>query len=119
MLLFKKRFLAAIRAGSKTQTVRLWQHCRMKAGQRSYIPGVGYIRVLAVDAVQLNELTEADAVADGFASAQLLRDEIEALYPQELAAGHQAYRVRFRLFSAEETAAALAEKAARGTKRRQ
>ena len=40
MLLFKKKFLAAIRSGRKTQTIRLWKHQRMRSGQRSYIPGV-------------------------------------------------------------------------------
>ena len=55
MLLFKKRFLEAIRAGQKTQTIRLWKHVRMRAGQRSYIPGAGYIRVTAVEEVRLEE----------------------------------------------------------------
>lgn len=97
MLLFKKKFLDAIRRGEKTQTVRLWKFSRMKGGQRSYIPGVGYIRIMAVDAVRLDELTDTDAVLDGFASADLLRREIEQLYPDQLAAGYQAFRIRFRL----------------------
>jgi hypothetical protein len=49
MLLFKKKFLPAIRRGEKTQTVRLWKHRRLRPGQRSYIPGAGAIRVKAVD----------------------------------------------------------------------
>ena len=48
MLLFKKKFLPAIRSGEKTQTIRLWNVCRMKSGQRSYIPGAGYIRLALV-----------------------------------------------------------------------
>jgi hypothetical protein len=55
MLLFKKKFLPAIRSAAKTQTIRLWPFCRMKPGQRSYIPGAGYIRILAVDKVELGE----------------------------------------------------------------
>ncbi len=39
MLLFKKKFLAAIREGSKTQTIRLWKHRRMRAGQVTVKPG--------------------------------------------------------------------------------
>lgn len=66
MLLFKKKFLAAIRAGEKTQTIRLWKHRRMRAGQRSYIPGIGPIRLTAVDEVDLDGLTDADARPDGF-----------------------------------------------------
>ncbi len=96
MLLFKKKFLPAIRSGEKTQTIRLWKYRRMRAGQRSYIPGIGYIRIEAVDEVQLDALTDEDARPDGFATADLLREEIARLYPQQLADGHQAYRVVFR-----------------------
>jgi hypothetical protein len=96
VLLFKKKFLPAIRAGEKTQTIRLWKHRRMRAGQRSYIPGVGHIRVTSVEEVQLEQLTDADAQPDGFASAEDLRREIRALYPQQLAAGYRAYRVAFK-----------------------
>ncbi len=97
MLLFKKKFLAAICAGQKTQTIRLWKYRRMRSGQRSYIPGAGYIRILAVDEVQLDALTDEDALPDGFQTAAQLRAEIERLYARELAAGYRAYRVKFRL----------------------
>ncbi len=97
MLLFKKKFLPAIRSGQKTQTIRLWRYRRMKAGQRSYIPGVGYIRLTAVDEVDLSELTDADARPDGFESADQLRAEITQLYPEQLAAGYQAYRIVFAI----------------------
>lgn len=112
MLLFKKKFLRAIRSGEKTQTIRLWRVCRMKAGQRSYIPGAGYIRVVSVEPVELPSLTDADARPDGFESADDLRQELAALYADQLAAGHRAYRVRFELFSSEEQAAAVAEREA-------
>ena len=102
MLLFKKRFLPAIRAGEKTQTIRLWKHRRMRAGQKSYIPGAGHIRVTAVDEVQLDELTDDDARPDGFDTADQLREELARLYPQQLAAGHRAYRIAFHLLPPEE-----------------
>jgi hypothetical protein len=102
VLLFKKRFLPAIRCGQKTQTIRLWQHRRMRAGQRSYIPGAGHIRVTAVEEVRLEDLTDADARPDGFETADQLRSEIAALYPAQLAAGHRAYRIVFQLVPAEE-----------------
>ena len=97
MLLFKKKFLAAIRAGEKTQTIRLWRHRRMRAGQRSYIPGAGHIRLTAVEEVDLSQLTDADARPDGFQSGGQLRAEIVRLYPRELAVGYRAYRVVFTL----------------------
>ena len=97
MLLFKKKFLPAIRSGQKTQTIRLWKYCRMRGGQRSYIPGAGHIRVIAVEPVELAELTDADAQPDGFETADELRTEIAQLYPEQLAAGYRAYRIVFAL----------------------
>ena len=101
MLLFKKKFLDAIRQGRKTQTVRLWKWRKMKPGQRSYIPGAGYIQVVTVDEVALPELTDDDARLDGFESADTLRREIEQLYPKQLAAGYRAFRIRFTLLPAD------------------
>ncbi|MEN6451182.1 MAG: ASCH domain-containing protein [Thermoguttaceae bacterium] len=97
MLLFKKKFLPAIRAGEKTQTIRLWPFRRMRTGQRSYIPGAGYIQVTAVEEIELAGLTDADARPDGFETAEQLRAELNRLYPKELAAGYRAYRVVFAL----------------------
>jgi hypothetical protein len=97
MLLFKKKFLPAIRQGRKTQTIRLWKHRMMKAGQRSYIPGVGYIRVTGVDRVDLKSLSDDDARPDGFETADELRAELANLYPKQLAEGYAAYRVVFHV----------------------
>jgi hypothetical protein len=102
MLLFKKKFLPAIRIGEKTQTIRLWKYRRMRTGQRSYIPGVGHIRLTAVDEVNLAELTDDDARPDGFVSADALRAELAQLYPEQLAAGYRAYRIRFEKTNGEE-----------------
>jgi len=113
MLLFKKRFLAAIRSGEKTQTIRLWPYRRMRAGQRSYIPGVGYIEVLTVDEVELAELLDADAIPDGFATADELRAEIARIYENPENANYRAYRVQFRVLTPEEQTAARAERRSR------
>lgn len=112
MLLFKKKFLDAIRSGEKTQTIRLWNACRMKTGQRSYIPGAGYIRVVSVEPVEIESLTDDDARPDGFATAGDLRQELNSLYAEALAAGQQAYRVRFELFSEAEQAEAVVQRRA-------
>lgn len=97
MLLFKKKFLLAIRQGEKTQTIRLWRFRRFRSGQRSYIPGAGYIRVDTVEQVQLDQLTDEDAIPDGFATADALRAELQEIYGDKIAAGYQAYRVIFHL----------------------
>jgi hypothetical protein len=95
MLLFKKKFLDAIRSGEKTQTIRLWKHRMMRNGQRSYIPGVGYIRILEVEQVAVGELTDADAIPDGFPDAASLQAELQTIYGEKLSAGYKAFRVVF------------------------
>jgi hypothetical protein len=95
MLLFKKKFLPAIRAGEKTQTIRLWKFRHMRAGQRSYIPGVGSIRITAVDPIDIDALTDADAIPDGFPSASALQNELRTIYGEKLASGHKAFRIAF------------------------
>jgi hypothetical protein len=107
MLLFKKRFLPAIRTGQKTQTIRLWKHRRMRAGQRSYVPGVGAILVEAVEPISLDDLTDADAELDGFSSLAALRQELADLYLAQAAEGQQFYRVRFSLAPRETSAEPL------------
>ncbi len=97
MLLFKKKFLDAIRTGAKTQTIRLWKHRHTRAGQRSFVPGVGAIRVESVEAVEVDALTDADALPDGFESAAALRNELQTIYGDKLRAGYQAFRVVFSL----------------------
>jgi hypothetical protein len=95
MLLFKKKFLDDIRSGAKTQTIRLWKRRMMKAGQRSYIPGIGPIRVTTVEQVEVADLTDADAIPDGFPNAVALQTELRTIYGEKLEEGHQAYRVIF------------------------
>jgi len=97
MLLFKKKCLAAIRAREKTQTIRLWKYRMMREGQRSYIPGAGYITIDRVEQVNIAELTDADAIPDGFPTADALRAELDALYADKIAAGYNAFRVVFHL----------------------
>lgn len=97
MLLFKKKFLDAIRDGTKTQTIRLWRWRRMKQGQYSYIPGAGYIVIDEVTEVRLEDLTDDDALPDGFLSAADLRAEIAQLYPSAESDGYRAFRIRFHI----------------------
>ncbi|QDU91081.1 ASCH domain protein [Pirellulimonas nuda] len=97
MLLFKKKFLEAIRCGAKTQTIRLWKHRHVRSGQRSYIPGVGAIRIESVEAVAIDALTDADATPDGFETAAALQQELRTIYGDKLRAGYTAYRVVFAL----------------------
>ncbi len=103
MLLFKKKFLPAIRSGEKTQTIRLWKWRMMRSGQRSYIPGIGRIHIDCVEQVRLEDLTDADALPDGFATADALREEIVNIYGDKLAEGCQAFRVVFHIAGEEDS----------------
>ncbi|GHT18893.1 hypothetical protein FACS1894189_7280 [Planctomycetales bacterium] len=102
MLLFKKKFIDPIRRGEKTQTIRLWDRRRMKPGQRSYIPGIGYIAILLVEPVELDQLTDDDAVPDGFATAALLREELQSLYSEKIEQGFIPFRICFSVYPKQE-----------------
>ncbi|HVT29397.1 MAG TPA: ASCH domain-containing protein [Lacipirellulaceae bacterium] len=95
MLLFKKKFLPAIRSGEKTQTIRLWKFRHMRSGQRSYIPGIGHIRITSVEPVDIDSLTDDDAIPDGFPDAAALKSELRTIYGDKLAQGYQAFRITF------------------------
>jgi len=111
MLLFKKKFIPAINAGTKTQTIRLWKHRKMKAGQQSYTPGVGYLRITAVDEVTLDTLTDEDAKLDGFDTLAALCHELKDIYGDQLSQGWQLFRVRFEVLDAVEQLRIKARKA--------
>jgi hypothetical protein len=94
-LLFKKCFWDAIRAGTKRTTLRRWDRPRAKAGERAFAPGVGWLSVRAVDVVELDELGEADARADGFESLHQMRQALDEIYPHHATDGKQWFRVAF------------------------
>jgi hypothetical protein len=74
----------------------------MRTGQRSYIPGAGYIRITGVAEVELGDLTDDDARPDGFETADSLREEIARLYPKQIAEGYKAFKISFQLLPPEE-----------------
>ncbi len=94
-LLFKKWFWDKIRAGTKRTTLRRWKSPRVKPGGRAYALGVGWLRVGAVEVVELSALREADARADGLASIKEMTDALAAIYPDQAGDGKRWYRVEF------------------------
>ena len=94
MLLFKKKFLEPIASGAKRQTIRVWPRRRLRAGQVEFIPGLGRILVTAFEPVRPDDLTEEDAVLDGFASRQAMMDELRSLYGERLGEA-PCFRIRF------------------------
>jgi hypothetical protein len=71
-MLFSKWSWAGMEDGSITVTFRRWKRRQVVAGN-TYRTPVGRIEVTAVDVVDEDEITEADAGASGFASAEALR----------------------------------------------
>ena len=69
MLLFKKKFLPAIRAGEKTQTIRLWKFRHTREASAVTFLASGHIQITAIEPVEIDALTDADAIPDGFESA--------------------------------------------------
>ncbi len=81
MLLLKRHLVLLVRQGLKRQTLRLWTRALVRVGQLSYTPGLGRMKILAVDLLPaLDSLTEEDARADGFKSLRELRAELRKIY---------------------------------------
>jgi hypothetical protein len=101
MLLMKKEFFPAIRAGLKTTTLRYWRRRMVRVGSRHRVRGLGQVWIDQVRAVDLAELTDADARADGFADVVQLCTVLERLYPAMRGgaggsgATRQLYQVQF------------------------
>ena len=99
MLLMKKAFFDAIRSGRKATTVRFWKHQMVRPGEVHTMPGLGKVRIDDVRKLALSELTDADAVADGFESAAELIAALKRIYPtlgdDGAADGCTLYAVRF------------------------
>ncbi len=94
MLLFQKRFYAAIAAGTKTTTVRRWRRRQVRPGSVHTVPWLGRLAIESVEPVELADLSAEDAAADGFESLSALRAVLAELYAPD--APGRWYRVRFR-----------------------
>ncbi len=95
MLLLKKHLVELVIAGKKRQTIRFWSRPIVSVGQISFTPGLGKILITKVEQLaEIEQLTQTDALADGFASRAELLDELKRLYPT-VPPGKRLYRVVF------------------------
>lgn len=95
-LLFNKCFWKAIHDGTKRTTIRRWRTARLKAGQRAFAPGVGWLIIESVEQLDdLDALGDADARADGFETIDQMRQALAAIYPSQAGDGRQWFRVAF------------------------
>src|SRR4051794_6902406 len=75
-VLFQKRFWPLIANGSVTVTFRRWRQRQVREGRRYRTPA-GFIDVDRVGVVDASEVTDADAVDAGYASAEALLAGLE------------------------------------------
>jgi hypothetical protein len=94
-LFFKKPLQDAIREGRKRTTIRRWARPLVRAGAEAFAPGVGWLAIESVESVELEHLSDADALADGFDSHARLLAALHALYPDQARDGKQWFMVRF------------------------
>ena len=92
LLLFKREYFSAIRSGSKRTTIRRWDRPRVRAGGNAFA-----LSIESVDAVELKNLSDRDALADGFRSAAQMRKTLRRLYPASRNDKRFWFLVKFRL----------------------
>jgi hypothetical protein len=96
MLMFKKKFLASIAAGTKTTTLRYWRSPRVRPGSVHAVPGLGRVRIESVEPIPAGSLRRRHALADGFATLRALRAALRELYGQPARGdSRRLYLVRF------------------------
>ena len=88
-MLFAQWAWDGIRDGSITVTFRRWKRVQAVAG-RPYRTPAGRIKVTAVDVVEPSAVTDADARASGYPSADALLGDLRGSPDQPI------YRIRFR-----------------------
>ncbi|HEU0023667.1 MAG TPA: hypothetical protein VFQ12_03505 [Thermoleophilaceae bacterium] len=98
-MLFRRRFLDGIEAGTVTLAFRRWERPRVRAGTRLRTRA-GVLEILAIGEVAPAEVTEADARRAGYASPAELLDDLPAregpLYRVELRRAGPDPRVALR-----------------------
>ena len=95
MLLIKRQYFEAIRAGTKTTTLRYWRWARVRPGSVHKVPGLGLVRIDIVQFASEARLTDSDARADGFVSLDDLLRALRQMYPPQSRNGRRLYHVHF------------------------
>ena len=85
MLLFKKAFFAGLTSGAITLTFRRWQKPHVRPGGRYRCHPIGVLEVDAVDRVTVERISDADALACGFATRDALVAYLAELGPLDAA----------------------------------
>ena len=95
MLLMKKEFFEAIRSGRKTTTLRYWRWLHVRVGSVHNVRGLGRVRIDAAGEVDPDELTDADAQADGLEDLASLTEALKTIYPPDKRNGRKLFQLEF------------------------
>ena len=87
-MLMRNEVLLRVAAGEITVQFRRWRRPTVRSGGQLRT-AVGVLAILAVDPIELGDLTEAAARQAGFAGLESLREDLESQR------GGQLYRIRF------------------------
>jgi hypothetical protein len=100
-LLFEQRFWPLIATGDVTLTFRRWKRRQVVAGHRYRTP-VGFIEVTSIGVVDPASISDADAVASGYPSADAVRAALRGT------ADLPTYRIAFSFVGGPDPRAELA-----------
>ena len=75
-MLIKQADLKRIQAGEVTLVFRRWERPTVKPGG-TLLTSVGQLAIHEVEPVELDELTDQDALGGGFARVSLLREALQ------------------------------------------
>ena len=93
---FSKKFRPLILSGDKTQTIRIWKKCWLREGSVVLSPGLGRLKIQEITELGLAELTNEDALRDGFKDRQALFDVLRKIYRFSHVGAIRCYRIRFK-----------------------
>lgn len=96
-ILFKRKFLDLIISGKKTQTIRNWKNTKIQIGEvveaTNIKDGVNII-INSINKKKFSEVTEEEAILDGFQSLKELKEEVSKIYENS---DFEAYIINFSL----------------------
>jgi hypothetical protein len=101
MLFLKKCYFDAVRRGEKTTTLRYWPRRMVRPGSVHGVRGLGRVRIDEVRIIQVEDLTDDIARADGLADRGEVIRTLNDYYPPDVRAGRDLYLVRFALLDEE------------------
>lgn len=82
-IMFKREYLELIKSGKKTQTIRNWKNITLKIGEMveaTNFKDKVLIVINSINKKQFSDVTEQEAILDGFESLKELKEEIYKFY---------------------------------------